>query len=80
MSQTELLAMRDKAEKKLLTDRKIKNREKLVSDFDDLLAEPGNELGVEMPAKVRKAQQDLQANDEAIEFINWYDQRNEDAP
>ena len=49
---------RDKAEKKLLTGRKIKNREKLVSDFDDLLAEPGNELGVEMPAKVRKAQQD----------------------
>ena len=80
MSQTELLAMRDRAEKKLLTDRKIKNREKLVSDFDDLLAEPGNELGVEMPAKVRKAQQDLQANDEAIEFINWYDQRNEAAP
>ena len=80
MSQTELLAMRDKAEKKLLTDRKIKNREKLVSDFDDLLAEPGNELGVEMPAKVRKAQQDLQANQDAIEFINWYDQRNEGAP
>ena len=72
--------MRDKAEKKLLTDRKIKNREKLVSDFDDLLAEPGNELGVEMPAKVRKAQQDLQANQDAIEFINWYDQRNEGAP
>ena len=33
-----------------------------------------------MPAKVRKrAQQDLQANDEAVEFIDWYDQRNDDA-
>ena len=73
LSTEEALARRKKAEKKLLTERMIANRKKVISDADDAFGS-----GVEVDLKkVEKAQKALDAHAEADAYISWYDQRNE---
>jgi len=73
LSTTEALAMRERMEKRLLTQRQIDNSKKVISDADDAFGR-GEEVDLK---KVEAAQKRLDRNDEAVEFINWYDSRNE---
>ena len=73
LSTEEALARREQAEKKLLTERMIANRKKVISDADDAFGS-GGEVDLK---KVEKAQKALDAHAEADAYISWYDQRNE---
>ena len=73
LSTTEALAMREQMEKRLLTQKKIDNSKKVISDADDAFGR-GEEVNLK---KVEAAQKRLDQNDEAVEFIDWYDSRNE---
>ena len=73
LSTEEARLKRERSEKKLLTERMIKNRKKLISDADDALAN-GTDIDLK---KVEKAQRALDAHAEADAYIAWYDQRND---
>ena len=64
--------MREQMEKRLLTQKKIDNSKKVISDADDAFGREEVNL-----KKVEAAQKRLDQNDEAVEFIDWYDSRNE---
>ena len=68
--------MREQMEKRLLTQKKIDNSKKVISDADDAF---GSQAGGQPEDKVEAAQKRLDQNDEAVEFIDWYDSHNERA-
>lgn len=73
LSTTEALAMREQMEKRLLTQKKIDNSKRVIADADDALGR-GDDVDLK---KVEAAQKRLDRHDEAVEFIDWYDSRNE---